>query len=99
MVTYGNGVVTSLQARDTLPNPSDVDVVDCMLLSSVPDGLKEELAHYDRVVFADICKEGMNPLSGMLGELQRPIERGGAGLADKRWCVKAAARGYNPLGR
>jgi len=98
VVTYGNGVVTSLQAREALPNPSDVDVVDCMLLSSVPDGLKEELAHYDRVVFADICKEGMNPLSGMLGELQRPIERGGAGLAGKRWCAKAAARGYNPLG-
>ena len=98
IVTYGNGVVTGLQAREEFSDPSKIDVIDCMLLSECPDGLVEELACYDKIVFAGICKEGQNPLSGMLGRLNEGVENGGAGLGGKKWCFRAAQRTYNPLG-
>jgi len=103
VVTYGNGVVTSLLARKELAKSgaceeADVDVIDCMLLSSIPEGLPEELAHYDKVLFADICKEGQNPLGGMLGGLQKGKEMGGADLGEKDWRFVCAPRTYNPLG-
>ena len=98
VVTYGNGVVTSLQAREKCPTPNNIDVLDCMLLSECPDGLVEELRGYERVVFADICKEGQNPLSGMLGKLNETEERGGVDLGKKTWCLRTAQRTYNPLG-
>jgi len=114
VVTYGNGVVTALQARrvlsenGTIENESDLDVIDCPLLSSVPSGLKEALADYSSssssssssnpnsggVLFADICKEGpgSNPLSAMVTELRRTDD-----LPDI-WDFVAAPRTYNPLG-
>ncbi|GMH98602.1 hypothetical protein TrVE_jg11933 [Triparma verrucosa] len=100
VVSYGNGVVTSLQAREELSAElkEDVDVIDCMLLSEAPDGLKEELQMYDKVVFADICKEGQNPFSGMLPTLNRTVDKGGAELSKKQWSLIAACKTYNPLG-
>ena len=59
IVTYGNGVVTALQARKCILDQGrvavargDVDVVDCPYLSSVPQGLKEIIEGYNGVVFA-----------------------------------------------
>lgn len=95
VVAYGNTVVTALCAQATLkrthPNVS-VDVVDCPLLSAVPSGLFEACQDYDLVVFADPCKEGMNPLGAHALALHK---RG----ALKSFCVVAAAPTYNPLGR
>jgi 2-oxoisovalerate dehydrogenase E1 component len=64
IVTYGNGVVTSLQARkgmvdcQIVKNESEVDVIDCPYLSDAPSGLEKILEGYKHVLFADICKEG-----------------------------------------
>ncbi len=95
VVTYGNGVVTALQAADAIKGRGDartVDVIDCMLLSSPAAGLKQELGKYERVVFADICKEGANPLSGMMQELKSE------GLLENKWAFTSSQKTYNPLG-
>mmetsp|Transcript_6876 Transcript_6876/g.10453 ORF Transcript_6876/g.10453 Transcript_6876/m.10453 type:complete len:216 (-) Transcript_6876:1682-2329(-) len=99
VVTYGNGVVTSIKAcqalgkRAGLGEDLDLDVIDCPYLSGVPDGLKEALKGYDNVVFADICKEGpgSNVFSSMIVALQ------GQGLPPN-WTFVGAPRTYNPLG-
>jgi TPP-dependent pyruvate/acetoin dehydrogenase alpha subunit/pyruvate/2-oxoglutarate/acetoin dehydrogenase E1 component len=103
IVSYGNGVVTALQARASMEEAtglkaSDIDVIDCMLISDCPQGLIEQLGHYDQILFADICKEGANPLSGMLSTLNKKVENGGVNLRAKRWNFVAAAKTYNPLG-
>ena len=79
VISYGNGVVTSLQARHrlvergVLGGPSQLDVIDCPYLSDVPDSLEEILKDYDQVVFADICKEGpgSNVFPSMITTLQQ----------------------------
>jgi len=95
IVTYGNGVVTALQARKELEDSHgwhNITVIDSPLLSAVPAGLKKALPAYKQVVFADICKEGQNPLSGHVALLQQ--ER----LLPQQWRCVAAPRTYNPLG-
>eukprot|EP01065_Artemidia_motanka_P042786 TRINITY_DN5793_c1_g1_i1.p1 TRINITY_DN5793_c1_g1~~TRINITY_DN5793_c1_g1_i1.p1 ORF type:complete len:824 (+),score=262.69 TRINITY_DN5793_c1_g1_i1:72-2543(+) len=105
IVTYGNGVLTALQARAILEkNGVDgVTVVDCPLLSRVPKGLEEVLKGscpwhqhehgIERVVFADICKFGQHPLGATVCALQnKRLLPGGY------WEVVAAQPTYNPLG-
>lgn len=98
IVTFGNGVVTALQARKTmaeegiLANESELDVLDCPYLSSVPAGLCNVIQQYDTAIFADICKEGNGILASHVCALQRQ------GLLPKQWEVVAASRTYNPLG-
>jgi len=104
IVSYGNGVLTSLRARNTLMNvnkvdisvdPSNIDVIDVPLISRVSQGLANTLPQYDSVVFADICKGGGGgggPLSGIIREL---------GKLDKfpaNWDICDASGTYNPLG-
>jgi hypothetical protein len=99
IVTYGNGVVTSLQARrqladhQVISSEDDIDVIDCPYLSDVPSSLRDLAGQYESVLFADICKEGpgSNVLSAMAVSLHRE------GLL-RRWDLVAAPRTYNPLG-
>jgi 2-oxoisovalerate dehydrogenase E1 component len=99
IVTYGNGVVTALQARGVLSgskqfSQDDIDVIDCPYLSETPDGLKEISMGYSGLLFADICKTGpgSNVLANTIVSLQ------GEGKLPERWEHVAAPRTYNPLG-
>lgn len=100
ILSYGNGVVTALQARkalfekDMIANETELDVIDCPYISAVPDGLKEIVHEYDGVVFADICKDGpgSNVLSSMVMNLH------GEHLLPQKWEFVGAPRAYNPLG-
>jgi len=58
----------------------------------VPDSLKEVMSSYDRVIFADVCKEGQNPFAGMVVKLRKE------GLLPKTWNCVTAPKTYNPLG-
>lgn len=103
IVSYGNGVVTALQARKALADQgfvkceSDIDIIDCPYLSGVPKGLEEILPSYDGIVFADICKEGpgSNVFSSMIMQLQ---EKGLLPSSSDSWIFVGAPRTYNPLG-
>ena len=100
VVSYGNGVVTALQARRALSergilsSENALDIIDCPYLSGVPQGLKDLLPEYRGVVFADICKEGpgSNVFSSMITKLQQDS------LLPPVWSLVAAPRTYNPLG-
>jgi 2-oxoisovalerate dehydrogenase E1 component len=97
IVTYGNGVPLALQAQGQLQFGREIDVCDCPLLSSVPAGLDALIASgaYDRVLFADVCKEGQNPLSSHMVIL---MNRGRLGNHSIKARCMAASRTYNPLG-
>ena len=99
IVTYGNGVVTSLQARKylvdqkLLKNEDELDILDCFTIHHVPRGLKSIARKYEGIIFADICKQGPgNVLSSMVCSLRSE------GLLPNRWELIAAPRTYNPLG-
>lgn len=95
IVSYGNGVPTSLRARQCLQEQHGVQgvtVLDAPYLSDVPKGLLEALPGFSRVVFADPCKLGQHPHAGFVVKLQ------GQGLLPRAWRSVAAAPTYNPLG-
>ena len=95
IVTYGNGVLTSLIARDRLvaEHPDlNVKVIDCPYLSGIPQGLIDAMEGVDAVVFADICKFGQHPFGAHIGSLQF------RDLLPAKWQVAAAQPTYNPLG-
>ena len=104
IVTYGNGVVTSLRARRSLAEQNisiseeEVDIVDCPYISDIPDGLRDVLStnQYEdgSILFCDVCKEGpgSNVLSSMVMGLRKE------NLLPSKWGFVAAPRTYNPLG-
>jgi hypothetical protein len=100
VITYGNGVVTALQARKALvekgviDSEEAMDIIDSPCLSMVPDGLKEAIQQYRGVIFADICKEGpgSNIFSSTIVSLQEE------NLLPPSWVGAFASRTYNPLG-
>jgi len=95
IVSYGNGVPTSLRARRRLEEEhgvSGVVVVDAPYLSDVPADLADMLPRFDAVLFADVCKQGQQPHAGYVLRLQ---ERD---LLPRAWGSVAAAPTYNPLG-
>lgn len=100
IVTYGNGVITALQARKSLvdkgviASEEELDIIDCPCLSMVPARLKEAMPQYGGVLFADICKEGpgSNIVSSMIATLQ------GENLLPAAWESVFAPRTYNALG-
>ena len=100
IVTYGNGVVTSLQARRDLVERSDIsseeeiDIIDCPYLSGVPDGLRDIMGQYSNVLFADICKDG--PGSNAFSSLACSLRQ--ENLLPTNWNLVSAPRTYNPLG-
>ena len=95
IVTYGNGVVTALQAKHVLENELNVKgvtVIDSPYLSDVPSGLRDIVPSFETLVFADVCKQGQQPLAGHITTLQNE------GRLPARWRSVAASRTYNPLG-
>lgn len=100
IVTFGNGVVNSLQARrklieiEFISYEDEIDIIDCFYLSGIPDGWRDVIGQYKGVLLADLCKDGPggNVLSSMACSLQR--ER----LLPLIWDFVAASRTYNPLG-
>jgi deoxyxylulose-5-phosphate synthase len=100
IVSYGNGVPTSLIARDVLQkqlaDTHEVVVVDCPFISGTPAHLRTYLqtSSAELVVFADVCKEGAGmPLGGIALSLQNEGVLGGS-----KWRVVGACPTYNPLG-
>ena len=104
IVTYGNGVPTcALAVAEYIKTISSSDsiidsisVVDCPYLTSPPSDLKKfasDLGKNDRLLFADICKEGPGmPFAGMAAIMQNE------GLLDCPWRAVGAQATYNPLG-
>jgi len=95
IVTYGSGVLFSLRALKTLEeqhNNTEVCVIDCPLLSGVPQQLRESMKNLDNVIFADVCKEGSAPLSLHLTQMQKEK------CLPKNWSLIGGTRTYNPLG-
>lgn len=104
IVTYGNGVITSLRARRSLAkqkiiiSEEDVDIVDCPYISDIPNGLRDAISSNQyadgSILFCDVCKEGpgSNVLSSMVMGLKRE------NLLPSKWGFVAAPRTYNPLG-
>lgn len=100
ILSYGNGVVTSLQARRALfkngivGSEDAVDIIDCPYLSAVPNGLRVVVGQYDGLLLADPCKAG--PGSSVLDSMAVSLHN--EGLLPDVWKVVAAPRTYNPLG-
>ena len=83
IITYGNGVVTALQAVAGMPTEEaeEVVVIDSPYLSAVPQQLREAMADFDVVLFADICKDGPGaPLLAHACALHNE------GLLPQSWC-------------
>jgi pyruvate/2-oxoglutarate/acetoin dehydrogenase E1 component len=99
IVTYGNGVPTSLLAQDKLCEQfpdHDVVVIETPCISKTPSQLIDYFAAHqiDQVVFADICKQGAGmPLASRVVDLQNENV-----LHNANWRVIGAAPTYNPLG-
>lgn len=93
VVSYGNGVATARELQQTLKE-LNFAVVDCPYLSDTPKGLSLFLEQHSTipVVFADVCKEGANPMSAMIIDLNKQS------LLPRQWTSVAAAKTYNPLG-
>ena len=71
----------------------NIDVIDCPCLSETPSQLRDVLADYDAIVFADVCKAGPQfPLAGMIADLQS------IGDLPIHWQAVGAVNTYNPLG-
>lgn len=95
IVSYGNGVATCLEAGQELQDAGiEATVVDTPLISEVPHGLRHILSSrdFDRVVFADVCKQGQHPYAGFICQLQSE------GYLPAHWECVTAIPTYNPLG-
>jgi 2-oxoisovalerate dehydrogenase E1 component len=98
IVSYGNGLLTSLQAKKELEKDhagllgDGITVIDCPYLSHVPRQLEELLPTFQRVVFADVCKAGQHPFGNFVCDLQD------RGYLPSKWLCVAAQPTYNPLG-
>lgn len=95
IVTYGSGVLASLQAAHTLQTEHNVDttVVDTPYLTAVSDQTRALLSQHAAVVFVDVCKQGHEPLLAHVSQLQREGRLNG-----KPWATAASLATYNPLG-
>ena len=96
IVSYGNGVVTALEAAAQLRvegGSAEVSVIDSPYLSAVPQQLREAVGSFDAVLFADVCKDGPGaPL------LSHACTLHNEGRLPAAWGTVAAPRAYNPLG-
>jgi len=106
IVSYGNGIPTALRAAESLmaqskgkngKKYSNVVVVDSPYLSAAPAELTSYLLSdctaKAKVVFADICKQKLGPLSGISVQLHNEQV-----LKKKKWALVGATDTYNPLG-
>eukprot|EP01063_Lacrimia_lanifica_P038818 TRINITY_DN8352_c0_g1_i2.p1 TRINITY_DN8352_c0_g1~~TRINITY_DN8352_c0_g1_i2.p1 ORF type:complete len:482 (+),score=215.16 TRINITY_DN8352_c0_g1_i2:496-1941(+) len=95
IVTYGNGVLTCLQAVNELAKAMpgvDIKVIDNPYVSGISWGLIQAFEGVEAVVFADICKFGQHPFGAHIGSLKF------RNLLPNKWQVVAAQPTYNPLG-
>jgi len=95
VVTYGTGVVEGIKAAASVPN--NVLIVDSPLISHASHGLRSVLSEQypeTPVVFADICKQGMSPLAGVVSQLASTSDC----LVGRSWTMASASPTYNPLG-
>ena len=95
VVTYGNGVAKALEAGEELREQGvAVTVVDSPLISEVPNGLRQVLSTgcFDKVVFADECKQGQHPFAGFVCQLKAED------YLPHHWECVTAVPTYNPLG-
>jgi len=105
IVSYGNGLPTSLIAMNNLVEKgvvaaNEVLVVDSPYLTRPPQELEALLLeaqggkHAPAVVFADICKEGpAMPFASFVVSLQK------SGALPATWRAIGATNTYNPLGQ
>lgn len=108
IVTYGNGVPTTLLAvkqlmDESMLTESEVLVIDSPYLSDVPNDLLSLFQHIAndkeksesiKIIFADVCKESGNmPLNGYVQKLNKKH------VLPSHWTIVAAANTYNPLSR
>jgi 2-oxoisovalerate dehydrogenase E1 component len=112
IVTYGNGVAASLQARRGLLNrqlietEEDLDVIDCHYLSDVPEGLERLLApmndedsdskHHSYEHVLFADICKEGPGSNIFSSTITALQQ--KGLLPKSWGFMGAPRTYNPLG-
>jgi len=85
-----------MQAAHELSTKYGIDdavVIDSPYLSRPPEQLREVLGKFDRVVFADICKQGQHPFAGFVTSLNE------TGDVPPAWRCVAASPTYNPLGQ
>ncbi len=99
IITYGNGVPTSLLAQAKLSEMFEdyhVVVIETPCISKTPTQLIEYMKNHKvaKVVFADVCKQGVGmPLSSRVIDLQAENA-----LKEVDWRVIGASPTYNPLG-
>jgi pyruvate/2-oxoglutarate/acetoin dehydrogenase E1 component len=101
IVSYGNGIPTSLQAQLVLqeqyPN-HDVVVIDTPCISQTPKQLydyMENNTNIEAVVYADVCK--YTPTMP-LAKLAIDVHNSSVYNNNTKWKVIGAAPTYNPLG-
>ena len=94
IVSYGNGVVTALQARMDMNFAAQIDIIDSPCLNRAPKGLIAALQDYDYILFADICKQGPGSVFASM-VTEDDLE---SLLFTKPYRIVAAPRTYNPLG-
>lgn len=94
IVSYGPGLVASLQAQSVLQSKHNmnVDVVDAPYLSAASEGLKQALAGRQSILFADTCKQATAPLAMIASQLHSDK------AISSDWQVVCSASAYNPLG-
>lgn len=105
IVSYGNGIPTSLQAQKILAEryaDMDVVVLDTPCLSQTPSHLKSYVRMHREdiacLVFADVCKYTPSmPLAKMAVDLQNE-DLFSTSTGSIKWKVIGAAPTYNPLG-
>mmetsp|Transcript_15270 Transcript_15270/g.26010 ORF Transcript_15270/g.26010 Transcript_15270/m.26010 type:complete len:263 (+) Transcript_15270:3-791(+) len=94
IVGYGNAILTALRAKKTLEeehNIQNITVIDSPYLSDVPRELYDTIGSFDKVVFADVCKERQGPLAQIATKLHTQKRL-------SNWTYVAATPTYNPLG-
>ena len=107
IITYGLGVNISRQAQNELlsdnnnnNNINDILVIDTPYLNDICNQLRilllknDIINNIDCILFADMCKEGQNPLNGIIIKLQQENI-----LKNYLWLSCAAQFTYNPLGK
>lgn len=105
ILSYGNGVPTSLAAMDKLCkeygySDDEIIVIDSPYISAPPGELLKLLdkkmsnIKIEHFIFADVCKDGPGmPLANMATKIQN------LGLLNIPWRAIGASNTYNPLSR
>jgi len=94
IVSFGNGVVKSLQAQKILKEKHGINctVIDTPYISNIPKNFINFLDNEVPVLFADVCKSKNGVYDKWIIELNKK------GKLPKKWNICAALDTYNPLG-